>query len=160
MFNWTQTFCMLIGRCLTGRSGYVSDPALDTSSNSICYSHCMAHSKVFGPSGETNPFHIRTLHNRDPRGCCAQSFMPEGYLTTAFQVYLSSKTMVVHQARTTGNLDVDRGCRTQLVGEVQGDIGKLFNHWDAWHRTTVYGDVKEPLTELGQALGLKVVAEA
>ena len=86
--------------------------------------------------------------------------MPEGYLTTSFQVYLGSKTMVVHQTRTAGNLDVDRGCRTQLVGEVQGDIGKLFNHWDAWHRTTVYGDIKEPLTELGQTLGLKVVEEA
>jgi hypothetical protein len=120
----------------------------------------MAHTKVFGAQGPSNPFSIRTLHNRDPRGCCAQSFMPENYLTTTFQVFLGSKTMVIHQARTTGNLDVDRGCRTQLAGEVRGDIGKLFNHWDVWHRTTLYGDVKEPLTELGKALGLKVIEEA
>jgi L-fucose isomerase-like protein len=155
-----DSISMLMGRYLTGRSGYVSDPALDTSRNLICYSHCMAHTKVFGPNGPENPFHIRTLHNRDPRGCCAESFMPEGYLTTSFQVYLGSKTMVIHQARTTGNLDLDRGCRTQLAGEVRGDIAKLFNHWDAWHRITVYGDLKEPLGELGRALGLTIVEEA
>ena len=86
--------------------------------------------------------------------------MPGDYLTATFQVYLGSKTMVIHQARTTGNLDVDRGCRTQLAGEVRGDIGKLFDHWDAWHRVTLYGDLKEPLSELGRALGLKVVEEA
>ena len=68
--------------------------------------------------------------------------------------------MVIHQAQATGNLDIDRGCRTQLVGEVRGDIVKLFNYWDAWHRVTLYGDVKEPLAELGRALGLKIVEEA
>jgi L-fucose isomerase-like protein len=155
-----DTISMLMGRYLTGRPGYVSDPALDTSRNQICYSHCMAHTKVFGTNGPANPFRIRTLHNRDPRGCCAQSFMPAGYLTTSFLVYLASKTMVIHQARTTGNLDADRGCRTQLVGDVRGDIFKLFNHWDSWHRVTLYGDVKEPLAELGRALGLKIVEEA
>jgi hypothetical protein len=155
-----DSISMLIGRYLTGRSGYVSDPALDTSRNQVCYSHCMAHTKVFGTNGPANPFRIRTLHNRDPRGCCVQSFMPEGYLTTSFLVYLGSKTMVIHQAQTTGNLDADRGCRTQLVGEVRGDILKLFNHWDAWHRVTLYGDIKEPLAELGRALGLRIVEEA
>jgi len=155
-----DSICMLMGRYLTGRPGYVSDPALDTSRNQICYSHCMAHTKVFGTNGPANPFRIRTLHNRDPRGCCAQSFMPEGYLTTSFQIYLGSQTMVIHQARTTGNLDLDRGCRTQLAGEVRGDIVKLFHHWDAWHRITLYGDLKEPLAELGRALGLKIIEEA
>jgi hypothetical protein len=55
---------------------------------------------------------------------------------------------------------LDRGCRTQLAGEVRGDIVKLFHHWDAWHRITLYGDVKEPVAELGRALGLKIVEEA
>lgn len=58
--------------------------------------------------------------------------------------------MVVHQTQTTGNLDLDRGCRTLLAGEVRGGIGKLFDHWDGWHRVTLYGDVKEPMAELGR----------
>ena len=90
----------------------------------------MALTKVFGPKGEPNKFRIRTLHNRDPRGCCAESFLPEGYMTTSFRTNVAQKKMVIHQAKAVGNLDADRGCRTQLLGEVRGDIGKLFREWD------------------------------
>ena len=152
----------LLGRVLAGRAGYVSDPTLDTSKNHVVYAHCMALTKVFGPSGPANPYCIRTLHNRDPRGCCAQSFLPEGYMTTSFRTNVAAGLMVLHQAKAVGNLDADRGCRTQLVGEVRGDIGKMFAEWDrfGWHRVTVYGDLREPLTELAKALGLKVIEEA
>ncbi|MFP4055259.1 MAG: hypothetical protein ACLF0G_00140 [Candidatus Brocadiia bacterium] len=157
-----DTLSMLMARILTGRGGYVSDPALDTSRNRVVYAHCVATTRPFGPRGEANPFRVRTLHNRDPRGTCAQSFLPEGYMTTSFRTRYRSKQMVVHQAKAVGNLDADRGCRTQLVGEVRGDIAKLFAHWDrfGWHRVTVYGDVKEPLVEFAKALGLAVVEEA
>ncbi len=152
----------LLGRFLTGRAGYVSDPALDTSKNQIVYAHCMALTKVFGPGGPSNPFRIRTLHNRDPRGCCAESLLPQGYMTTTFRTNVAQQKLVLHQAKAVGNLQADRGCRTQLVGEVCGDIGKLFGQWDVfgWHRVTVYGDLKDPLIELAKALRLEVVAEA
>jgi len=156
-----DTLSILMARILTGRPGYVSDPVLDTSKNQIIYAHCVATTRVFGPNGKTNKFRIRTLHNHDPRGACAQSFLPEGYMTTSFRTSFSRKEMVIHQAKAVGNLDSERGCRTQLIGEVRGDIGKLFGQWDhfGWHRVTVYGDVKEPLTEFGKALGLTVVEE-
>ena len=92
----------------------------------------------------------------------AQSFLPEGYMTTSFRTSFARKMMVVHQAKSVGNLDAPRGCRTQLIGEVRGDIGKLFTEWDhfGWHRVTVYGDVREPLIEMGRALGLEIIEEA
>ncbi|MBN1851296.1 MAG: hypothetical protein JW829_01180 [Pirellulales bacterium] len=157
-----DTLSFLMARILTGRPGYVSDPVLDTSKNHIIYAHCMATTKVFGPESESNMFRIRTLHNRDPRACCVQSFLPEGYMTTSFRTNFARKEMVIHQAKTVGNLDSQRGCRTQLIGEVRGDIGKLFYQWDrfGWHRVTVYGDVQEPLIEFGKALGLDVIVEA
>lgn len=157
-----DSMSMLMARILTGRAGYVSDPALDTSKNQIVYSHCMAHTKVFGPQGPSNKFRIRTLHNRDPRGCCAESFLPEGYMTTSFRTSVGRKKLVLHQAKAVGNLDADRGCRTQLLGDVRGDIQKLFYQWDlfGWHRVTVYGDLREPLQEFAKALGLEVVEEA
>jgi L-fucose isomerase-like protein len=153
---------MLMARILTGRPGYVSDPALDTSKNQIVYSHCMAMTKVFGSQGDACRFRIRTLHNRDPRGCCAQSFLPEGYMTTTFRTNIGRKQMVIHRAKSVGNLDSEFGCRTQLLGKVCGDIGKLFHEWDrfSWHRVTVYGDIQEPLSEFGRALGLEVIQEA
>jgi len=157
-----DTLSMLMARVLTGRPGYVSDPVLDTAKNQIVYAHCVATTKAFGPEGPSNMYRIRTLHDLDPRGTCAQSFLPAGYMTTSFRTNFARKTMVIHQAKSVGNLDAPRGCRTQLVGEVRGDIGKLFDQWDifGWHRVTVFGDVKEPLIEFGKALGLEVVEEA
>ncbi|MHB8901541.1 MAG: hypothetical protein ACYC6Y_22545, partial [Thermoguttaceae bacterium] len=157
-----DTLSMLMARILTGRPGFVSDPAIDTSTNQICYSHCVSATKVFGPQREASPFHIRTLHNRDPRGTCAESLLPGGYMTTTFRTNVARKELVVHQARAVGPLDTERGCRTKLMAEVSGDIGRLFDQWDlfGWHRVTVYGDVLEPLSEFGRALGLKVIQEA
>ena len=157
-----DTLSMLMARILTGRPGYVSDPVLDTAKNQIVYAHCVATTKAFGPEGPANIYRIRTLHNHNPQGTCVQSFLPVDYMTTSFRTNFSRKTMVIHQAKSVGNLDAPRGCRTQLVGEVRGDIDKLFNHWDVfgWHRVTVFGDVKEPLIEFGKALGLEVIEEA
>jgi len=72
------------------------------------------------------------------------------------------KEIIIHQAKAVGNLDSEYGCRTKLMAEVHGDIGKLFEKWDrfGWHRVTVYGDVKEPLVEFGRALGLDIIEEA
>jgi len=157
-----DTLSMLMARILTGRPGYVSDPALDTSKNRVIYSHCVGTTRVFGPKGEANPFRIRTLHNRDPRGACVESLMPAGYMTTSFRTHTGRKELILHQAKALGALDTEKGCRTKLIGEVRGDIGKMFDQWDrfGWHRVTVYGDVKEPLTEFARALGLKVIEEA
>jgi len=161
-----DTVSMLMARILTGRPGYVSDPAIDTSKNQIVYAHCAATTKMFGPTGPSNKYRIMTSHHRRPRSACVRSLMPSGYMTTSFRTDFHRKTMVIHQAKSVGNYNSPRGCRTQLVGEVRGDIGKLFNHWAGhqgrwnWHRVTVYGDVKEPLMEFGKALGLKVIEEA
>jgi len=153
---------MMMARILTGRPGYVSDPAIDTSKGEVIYSHCIGTTKVFGPGGSQNKYQLRTLHNRDPRGVCAQSFMPAGYTVTSFRTNYARKEMVIHQAATTGNIVSDYGCRTKLRARVRGDIEKLMGQWDrfGWHRVTVYGDVKAPLIEFAKALGLKVVEEA
>jgi len=157
-----DTLSMLMARILTGRPGFVSDPALDTSRNEILYAHCVGTTRPMGPAGEANDFYIRTLHNRDPKGACVESLLPAGFMTTSFRTNFARKTMVIHQAKSLGTRRTERGCRTKLVGEVRGDIGKLFTEWDrfGWHRVTVFGDVKEPLAEFGKALGLTVVEEA
>jgi L-fucose isomerase-like protein len=156
-----DTISMLMARILTGRPGFVSDPALDTSKNQVVYAHCVGTTKVFGSEGKSNDYRIRTLHNRDPRGACAESFMPPGYMTTTFRTNVGRKKMVIHQAKAIGTLDSEKGCRTKLIAEVRGDIGKLFNQWNqfGWHRVTVYGDFSEPLAEFGKALGLEIIHE-
>jgi hypothetical protein len=157
-----DSLSMLMARILTGRPGFVSDPAIDTSKNQIVYAHCVGTTKVFGPDGESNGYRIRTLHNRDARGACSESFMPAGYMTTSFRTNAGRKQMIVHRAKALGPLDTEKGCRTKLIGQVCGDVGKLFDQWNqfGWHRVTVYGDVQEPLAEFGKALGLEVIEEA
>jgi L-fucose isomerase-like protein len=150
----------LMCKYLLGRVGFASDPVLDTSTNQIIYAHCVAPNKMFGPDGPANPFRIRS-HAEDGKGAAIQSLLPPGYMTTSFRINPGLKEMVIHQAKTVGNVDEPRACRTKLAAEVKGDIGRLFNEWDkfSWHRLTVYGDVREPIEALAKAMDLKIIRE-
>lgn len=45
---------------------------------------------------------------------------------------------------------------------MNGDFDKLMNEWDrwGWHRVTFYGDLKQQVQELSEALGLTFMEEA
>ncbi len=144
-----------------GRPGYISDPVIDTSRGQIIYAHCVASNKVFGPSGETNPFSIMT-HSEDRQGASVRSYLPTNYMTTTLEIHSDKKEILMHQAVAVDNDPDDRACRTKLCAEPMGDMEKLFTQWDkwSWHRVTFYGDLKEPVFDLADALGFKVVEEA
>jgi L-fucose isomerase-like protein len=144
-----------------GRPGYISDPVIDTSKRQIIYAHCVASNKVFGPQGPTNPFKIMT-HSEDRQGASLRSVLPLGYMTTTLEIEQSRKQVLFHQGKAVENDPDDRACRTKLAVEPVGDIEKLFGEWDqwGWHRVTVYGDLKEPIVALADAMGYKVLEEA
>ena len=153
---------MLVGTILTqGRPGYISDPVIDTSKRQIIYAHCVAANRVFGPQGPANPFEILT-HSEDRQGASVRSLLPTGYLTTTLQFEPSRKEILFHRAQTVANDPDDRACRTKLCAEPVGDIEKLFREWDqwSWHRVTFYGDLKDPVYALAEALAWKVIEEA
>ena len=144
-----------------GRPGYISDPVIDTSNRQIIYAHCVASNRVFGPEGQTNPFQILT-HSEDRQGASLRSLMPSGYMTTTLEFAQERKEVLFHRGKAVANDPDDRACRTKLVAEPVGDLEKLFTMWDqwGWHRVTFYGDLKEPVFALADALGYKVVEEA
>jgi hypothetical protein len=153
---------MAIGTILTqGRPGYISDPVIDTSKRQIIYAHCVAANKAFGPAGQTNPFEILT-HSEDRQGASVRSLLPLGYMTTTLEFEPSRKQVLFHRGLAVANDPDDRACRTKLCAEPVGDIEKLFRQWDqwGWHRVTFYGDLKEPVYALAEALGWKVLEEA
>ena len=153
---------MLIGTTLTqGRPGYISDPVIDTSKRQIIYAHCVAANKAFGPQGEANPFQILT-HSEDRQGASVRSVLPLGYMTTTLEFEQSQKQILFHRGKAVANDPDDRACRTKLCAEPVGDLEKLFTEWDrwGWHRVTFYGDLKEPVFALADAIGWKVVEEA
>ncbi len=144
-----------------GRPGYISDPVIDTAKRQIIYAHCVASNRPFGPSGIENPFSILT-HSEDRQGAAVRSLLPSGYMTTSLEVSPERKEILFHQAKAMDNDPDDRACRTKLCAEPIGDIEKLFTQWDqwGWHRVTFYGDLKEPVFALADAMGYKVVEEA
>ena len=70
--------------------------------------------------------------------------------------------ILFHQGKAVENVIDDRACRTKLAVDPVGDLEKLFTEWDqwGWHRVTCYGDLKEPIFALADALGWKVLQEA
>jgi hypothetical protein len=121
----------------------------------------VAHNKAFGPSGPVNSFEILT-HSEDRQGASIRSHLPVGHLTTSLEFDEKRKEVLMHRAVTVANNPDDRACRTKLCAEPVGDIEKLFSMWDrwSWHRVTFYGDLKEPVYALADAVGWKVVEEA
>jgi len=144
-----------------GRPGYISDPVIDTSKRQIIYAHCVASNRVFGPKGRANAFEILT-HSEDRQGASLRSILPAGYMTTTLEFAQEKKEVLLHQGKSVDNDRNDRACRTKLAVEPVGDLEKLFTEWDrwGWHRVTLYGDLKEPVYALADALGYKVTEEA
>lgn len=152
---------MIAMKHLVNRPGYISDPVLDTSKRQIIYAHCVAPTKMFGPTGDSNAFEILT-HSEDRRGASVRSFLPTGYIVSTLEIHPGRKEILFHRGRAQENIVNDRACRTKLACEVIGDIEKLFTYWDiyGWHRVTFYGDLREPVRELASALKLNFVEEA
>jgi hypothetical protein len=153
---------MVAGGILAGgRPGFISDPVIDTAKRQIIYAHCVASNRAFGPKGPANPFEILT-HSEDRQGASVRSILPVGYMTTSIEIEPTRKEILFHRAKAVANDPDDRACRTKLCAEPVGDIEKLFTMWDqwGWHRVTFYGDLREPVYALADALGYAVVEEA
>jgi L-fucose isomerase-like protein len=149
---------MLVLTYLTGKPGYISDPVIDTSKNQAIYAHCVAPSKVWGPKGASNPYHIRS-HSEDRKGAAVRSLMPLGHMTTTLKFVPQNKAMVIHTGKAVDNIDNDKACRTKLAVEVK-DARKLMAEWQyGWHRVTVYGDERVALGIFSDLTGFKVVEE-
>jgi hypothetical protein len=83
-------------------------------------------------------------------------------MTTTVEFAPERKVILFHQGKAVGNVIDDRACRTKLAVDPAGDMEKLFREWDqwGWHRVTFYGDLKEPIFALADALKWKVFEEA
>ena len=157
-----STATMVAMTALTqGRPGMISDPVIDTSKRQIIYAHCVASNKAFGPQGEANPFEILT-HSEDRQGASVRSLLPLGYMTTTVEFAPERKIILFHRGKAVANDPNDRACRTKLAAEPVGDVEKLFTEWDkwGWHRVTFYGDLKQPVFALADAMGWTVLEEA
>jgi hypothetical protein len=66
----------------------------------------------------------------DRKGAAVRSIMPLGAMTTTLRFSPGKKQAIVRRAKTLGNVDDERSCRSKLAAELQGDMQKLWSEWD------------------------------
>lgn len=147
---------------LTGKPGFVSDPTVDESTNSIILAHCMGARKMDGPNSPTSPYKLRSVHERQD-GVTTQSQMRKGQKVT--QAILIGTDVIQYFTGeitdTPVGVEVDRGCRTKINVRVDGDVTTLWKNWsNGLHRQTVYGNVVKELGQFCRYTGIKMVDEA
>jgi hypothetical protein len=144
---------------LSGKPGFISDPTMDESVKGIILAHCLGSLKMDGPDGQAAPYRLRTIMERQ-EGCVPQARMRLGQKVT--QLHLTGTDKVIYFTGTVIDVpDTDRGCRTQITVQIDGDSEKLWQNWtDGLHRTTVYGDITHDLKRFCRFKKIEMVQEA
>lgn len=144
---------------LVGRPGFISDPTMDESEDSIILAHCLGTRRMDGPAGPDSPYKLRTIMERQ-QGVVPQVKMRVGQKVT--QAKLVGTDLVTY---FTGEIidapDLDRGCRTKITVRIDGDPEHLWRNWShGLHRVTCYGDVTKELELFCRFTGIEMLNEA
>ncbi|GMU20745.1 MAG: hypothetical protein AMXMBFR13_08410 [Phycisphaerae bacterium] len=165
---------MLMLQYATGQAGFLGNAAgVDTARNAFHLSHCSAPLKMEGPDGPTAPYLLRR-HAEVRGGAVTEVHYRLGQKVT-FTKMIHLDTLLVFTGKIIEVPEVpqnqERGCRTELVAEVE-DADRLLANWGggalgpsatdyyaSLHRVAYYGDHTRTIRHLGHLLGLKVVQE-
>ena len=132
---------------LSGRPGFISDPTIDESNNTIILAHCLGSTKMDGPEGSCASYKIRTIMERQ-EGAVAQVEMEIGRKVTQGMLvgtdllpYFTGEIVAAPVS-----LEDDRGCRTKIAVRPDGNVTTLWKNWShGLHRVTCYGDITKEL---------------
>jgi hypothetical protein len=152
----------IIFQGLSGKPGFISDPTVDESNNTIILAHCLGSTRMDGPDGPASPYNLRTIMERQ-EGVVPQVKMRIGQKVT--QARLVDTTIIPYFTGEIVDAPVamedDRGCRTKITVRVEGNVTKLWKNWSyGLHRVTCYGDITGDLERFSRFKELKLVNEA
>jgi L-arabinose isomerase len=155
-----MTHIIMQGLC--GKPGFISDPTVDESQNSIILAHCLGTRMMDGPDGPMAPYKIRTIMERQ-EGAVPQVEMRLGQKVT--QALLVGDDTIIYFTGdiidTPVALEDDRGCRTKIDVKVDGDVRTLWKNWsNGLHRQTCYGDITKDLERFCRFTDIKLVDES
>ena len=149
----------IIMQGLVGKPGFISDPTVDESNNSIILAHCLGTTKMDGPDKLADSYKLRTVMERR-EGVVPQVFMQIGRKVTQAKL-VGTDFMPYFTGEIIDAPDVDRGCRTKITVKVDGDVEKLWKNWTSGlHRQTCYGDITKELGSFCKYKDIKMVNEA
>ncbi len=144
---------------LSGKPGFISDPTVDESNNSIILAHCLGTTKMDGPNGPAEPYKIRTVMERR-EGVVPQVFMRKGQKVTQ-ALLVGTDNLLYFTGDIIDAPDINRGCRTKITVKVDGDAEKLWKNWsNGLHRQTCYGDITKELGFFCKFKEIEMVNEA
>jgi len=144
---------------LSGRPGFISDPTVDESRNSIILAHCLGTRKMDGPEGPASPYKLRTIMERQ-QGVVPQVKMRVGEKVTQARL-VGADLLPYFVGQIIEVPDVDRGCRTKITVKVEGSAEKLWKNWSyGLHRVTCYGDITKELEHFCRFKAVEMKNEA
>ena len=149
-------------RGLVGRPGFISDPTVDESNGTIILAHCLGTTRMDGPAGPAAPYKLRSIMERR-EGVVPQVEMRVGQKVTQTKL-VGSDFLPYFTGEIVGApvaTEVDRGCRTKIVVQVDGDVTRLWKNWSSGlHRQTCYGDITQELRMFSRFMDIRMVDEA
>ena len=165
---------MLIFQHAFNRAGFLGNAGgVDTAKNAFHLSHCSAPLKMEGPAGAKAPYLLRR-HAEVRGGAVTEVHYRIGQeITFTKLVHLDTLLMFTGKIIEVPKVpkDKERGCRTELVAEVD-DADRLLANWGggvlgasakdyyaSLHRVAYYGDHIQSIRHLAHLMGLKVVQE-
>jgi hypothetical protein len=148
---------MLLFQYLTGKPGFISDPVIDTATNTVIHAHCVAPTCMSGKDEERNPYIIRS-HLEDDKGAALQVKMTIGKTITMAKI-VGEELMLLSTGDILDNPDVDRGCRTKITTQVADARKVLQQYSHGLHRVIFYDDHTRAVESLSKYLGFKIVYE-
>ena len=149
----------IIFQGLSGKPGFISDPTVDESNDSIILAHCLGTTKMDGPDGPAAPYKLRTVMERK-EGVTPQVFMRIGQKVTQAKL-VGTDFLPYFTGEIIDAPDIDRGCRTKITVKVDGDAEKLWKNWSSGlHRQTCYGDIVKEMGFFCKFKEIEMVNEA
>jgi len=165
---------MLIFRHALNRAGFLGNAGgVDTAKNAFHLSHCSAPLRMEGPAGPKAPYLLRR-HAEVRGGAVTEVHYRIGQEVT-FTKLVHLDTLLVFTGKIIEVPKVpkgeERGCRTELVAEVN-NATRLLENWGggvlgpsakdyyaSLHRVCYYGNHTRSIRHLAHLMGLKVVEE-
>ncbi len=144
---------------LCGRPGFISDPTMDESQNSILLAHCLGTTRMAGPQQPAEPYKLRTVMERQ-EGVVPQVRMRVGQRVTQARL-IGTDLLLYFTGKISDAPESDRGCRTKIAVQLDGNAERLWKNWShGLHRVTCYGDLSKDLARFARFSGIKLVNEA
>jgi len=175
----TSTVTQLIFLYLEGVPGFVTDPVIDISDNTVIHAHCMSATRMDGPAGPQCPYILRN-HLEDLRSTSIQVFMRKDQAVTVAKLVarddrpydkrpltmaatppesVGVDQMLISTGTIVDSPTIDRGCRTKVKVRV-ANAQRMLESWTAGlHRVLFYGDHMEDIRRLSRLLKFEVVEE-